>query len=74
MLLVAGCRSGTIAPPNRTREVSGSILYKGKAASQVSVTFHPQFSLKHFKPTGTTDTNGKFTLGTGAANNQWSWL
>ena len=67
-LLVVGCNR-TISPPSRTREVSGSVLFKGAPASQVSVTFHPQFALKHFKPIGTTDVNGKFFLGTGAAKN-----
>ena len=67
MLFAVGCR-GSISVPS-TRAVSGSVHYKGKAAAQVSVTFHPQFPLKHFKPSGTTDANGKFTLSTGAPNN-----
>src|SRR5262245_53817548 len=68
-LLVVGCGGGPFSPPPDTRAVSGSVLYKGKSATQVTVTFHPQFPLEHFKPTGTTDANGKFTLGTGAAHN-----
>jgi hypothetical protein len=65
--LVVGC-GGSISPP-ATRAVSGSVFYKGKPAAQVSVTFHPQFALEHFKPVGTTDAKGKFTLSTGAPNN-----
>ena len=66
-LLAVGCR-GSISAPS-TQAVSGSVLYKGKPAAQVSVTFHPQFPLEHFKPSGMTDANGKFTLSTGASNN-----
>src|SRR5262245_34603289 len=68
-LLVVGCGGGTISPPTDTRAVSGSVLYKGKPATQVTVTFHPQFPLDHFKPTGTTDAKGKFILGTGGTQN-----
>ena len=68
-LLVVGCGSGTISPPTNTRAVSGSVLYKGQPATQVTVTFYPQFPLKYFKPNGTTDAKGKFTLSTGATHN-----
>ena len=66
-VLAVGC-SRTISAPS-TKAVSGSVTMKGKPAAQVLVTFHPQFELEHFKPSGTTNSEGKFTLSTGAANN-----
>ena len=40
VLPAIGCGSN-ISPPSATRAVSGSVLFKGKPAAQVSVTFHP---------------------------------
>src|SRR5262245_58337205 len=67
-LLVVGCRS-TISPPTDTRAVSGSVLYNGKPAPPVTVTFHRQLPHEHFKPNGTTDAKGKLTLSTGGTHN-----
>jgi hypothetical protein len=67
MMHLVGC-GGNISVPS-TRAVSGAVFHEGAPAAQVTVTFHPQFKLKHFTPSGVTDANGKFTLSTGAANN-----
>ena len=64
---VAGC-SGTISAP-KTTPVKGSVLYRGKPAAGVRVTFHPQFrsGAVQFTPSGLTDKDGVFTLSTAAA-------
>jgi hypothetical protein len=65
--VATGCGGGGIKAP-RTYPVSGTVLFKGKAAPGVKVTFHPQFDMGSvkFAPSGETDKDGRFTLSTAA--------
>jgi len=67
--VAAGCGGGGIKAP-RTAPVAGTVLKGGKPAAGVKVTFHPKFDMGavKFAPSGLTDTNGRFTLNTAAAN------
>jgi hypothetical protein len=58
LLLLGGCGSDGTAP---TERVSGVITYNGQPVSNVSVTFTPS---EGRPATGTTDSEGKFTLTT----------
>lgn len=63
----AGCGSGSggISAP-RTAPVSGTVLLRGKPATGVKVTFHPQFDMGavKFTPNGETNKEGRFSLST----------
>jgi hypothetical protein len=63
-----GCGGGISAP--RTYPVTGTVMFKGKAAAGVKVTFHPQFDMGSvkFTPSGETGKDGRFTLSTAAPN------
>ena len=67
--VAVGCGGGNISAP-RTAPVSGTVLFKGRPAVGVKVTFHPQFDMGSvkFTPTGETGPDGRFTLSTAAAN------
>jgi hypothetical protein len=69
MLAVVGCNKQGLSVP-RTAPVSGTVLFKGKPAVGVKVTFHPQFDMGaiKFTPNGETGKEGRFTLSTGAPN------
>jgi hypothetical protein len=60
---MTGC-SGNISAP-RTVKTSGTVLFKGKPAEGVRVTFHPKFNMQ-FTPNGVTGKDGRFILSTGA--------
>lgn len=66
---VLGCGPGGISAPS-TAPVTGTVMFKGKPAVGVKVTFHPKFDMGtvKFTPSGLTDKAGKFSLSTAAAN------
>lgn len=66
-MVAVGCGPRGISAPS-TAPVSGSVLIKGRPATGVRVTFHPQFDLGSvgFTPSGETGRNGRFTLSTAA--------
>ena len=66
-MAAVGCGPKGISVP-RTAPVSGAVLFKGKPAAGVKVTFHPQFDIgaTKFTPNGETGKDGRFTLSTGA--------
>lgn len=61
--------AGEFEPP-KTVSVQGTVLYKGKPLDGVRVMLHPQFDIGRikFRPSGTTDARGHFTLSTGSPN------
>src|SRR5262245_32059148 len=67
-VLIAGATgcSSYVEPPEGA-PVSGSVLLKGKPATGVRVTFHPQFDMgrNNWLVSGTTDRSGAFIAGTG---------
>lgn len=68
-LVAVGCGGGGVSRPvPRTTPVSGTVLFNGKPASGVKVTFHPQFDMEptKFTPHGETDKDGRFTPSTAA--------
>ncbi|WP_205678866.1 hypothetical protein [Aquisphaera insulae] len=62
-VVMVGCGEGISAP--RTVPTSGTVLFKGKPAEGVKVTFHPTFSMQ-FTPNGVTGKDGRFLLSTAA--------
>lgn len=64
---VVGCGGNGISAP-RTAPTSGTVLFKGKPAEGVKVTFHPKFDMGSvkFTPNGVTGKDGRFTLSTAA--------
>ena len=58
-----GCGGGISAP--RTVATSGTVLFKGKPAGGVRVTFRPMFNMT-FTPNGVTGRDGRFVLSTAA--------
>lgn len=66
---MAGC-SQTVKPPS-TVPVSGAVTLKGKPASGIRVTLHPQFDMgeRKWAIIGETGAQGTYTVGTGVPGN-----